>query len=134
MISYELKSKLSHIPILDNFSLDENYVQSINSNYFDIPELQKLNDTVSRKQFSLLSTNFDQLLSVLSSSRINFDVIGISEAKQKTGKGCLLICHFCVCQKLEGEIYVLAYNMFCLELEYQFDFLANDFLVPSVLV
>ena len=37
-----------------------------------------------------LSKNFDQLLSVLSSSKINFDVIGISEIKQKTGMGFLV--------------------------------------------
>ena len=95
--NYELRSKLSHIPTLDNFDLDENYVQSINSNYFDILDLQKLNDTVSRKHFSLfhvntrsLSKHFDQLLTVLSSSKINFDVIGISETKQKTGMGFLV--------------------------------------------
>ena len=95
--NYELRSKLSHIPALDNFDLDENYAQSINSNYFDILDLQKLNDTVSRKHFSLfhvnarsLSKNFDQLLTVLSSSKINFDVIGISETKQKTGMGFLV--------------------------------------------
>ena len=95
--NYELRSKLSHIPTLDNFDLDENYVQSINSNYFDILDLQKLNDTVSRKHFSLLhvntrslSKNFDQLLTVLSGSKINFDVIGISKTKQKTGMGFLV--------------------------------------------
>ena len=91
----ELRSKLSHIPTSDNFNLDENYVQSINSNYFE--KLQKLNDTVSRKHFSLfhantrsLSKHFDQLLTVLSSSKINFDVIRISETKQKTGMGFLV--------------------------------------------
>ena len=55
--NYELMCKLSHIPTLDNFDLDENYVQSINSNYFDIPKLQKLNDTVSGKHFSLFHVN-----------------------------------------------------------------------------
>ena len=95
--NYELRSKISHIPTLDNFDLDENYVQSINPNDFDILDLQKLNDTVSRKHFSLfhintrsLSKNFDQLLTVLSSSKINFDVIGIPEAKQTTGMGFLV--------------------------------------------
>ena len=48
--------------------------------------LKKLYDTVSAKHFSLfhistrnLSKNFDQLLTVLSGFKINFDVIGISE-------------------------------------------------------
>ena len=41
---------------------------------------------------------------------------------------CLLICHFCICHNLEGEF------MFRLELEYQFDFPANEFIAPSILV
>ena len=38
---------------------------------------------------SLSKKNY-QLLTVLSSSKINFDVIGISETKQTTGKGFLV--------------------------------------------
>ena len=34
--SYELHSQLSQIPSLDNFDIDENYVQTISSNHFDI--------------------------------------------------------------------------------------------------
>ena len=37
-----------------------------------------------------LSKNFDQLFTVLSSSKINFDVMGISETKQKTGMDFLV--------------------------------------------
>ena len=95
--NYELRSKLSHIPTLDNFDLDKTYVQSINSNHFDILDLQKVNDIVSRKHFSLihvntrsLSKNSDQLLSLLAGSKINFDVVGTSETKQKTGMGFLV--------------------------------------------
>ena len=71
--NYELRSKRSHIPTLDKFDLDENYVQSINSKYFEIPEIAKLSTALSGKSFSLfhvntrsLSKNFDQLLSGLS--------------------------------------------------------------------
>ena len=88
--NYELRSKLSDIPTLDKFDLDENYVQSINSKYFDIPEIAKLSTTLSRKSFPLfhvntrsLSKNFDQLLFVLSSLKVNFDLIGITETKQQ---------------------------------------------------
>ena len=95
--NYELRSKLSHIPTLDKFDLDENYVQSINSKYFDNPEIAKLSTTLSGKSFSLfhvntrsLSKNFDQLLSVLSSLTVNFDVIGITETKQQIGKDFLV--------------------------------------------
>ena len=40
--SYEIRSKLSKIPTLDNFDLDENYVQSVNSKYYDLPEFAKI--------------------------------------------------------------------------------------------
>ena len=39
--SHELRSKLSHIPSLDNFDLDENYIQTINSEYVDLPNFAK---------------------------------------------------------------------------------------------
>ena len=90
--SYELCSKLSQIPSLDNFYIDENYVQTISSNYFDITDL---NNTFSslKKHFSLfhvntrsLSKNFDQLYTMLSALRVSFDLLGISETKQQTGK------------------------------------------------
>ena len=50
-----------------------------------------------KKNFSLfhvntgsLSKNFDQLLSVLSSLKFNFDLIGITETKQQIGKDFLV--------------------------------------------
>ena len=91
--NYELRSKLSHIPTLDKFDLDENYVHSINLKYFDIPEIAKLSTTLPGKSFSLfhvntgsLCKNFHQLLSVLSSLKVYFDLIGITETKQQIGK------------------------------------------------
>ena len=36
--SYELRSKRSQIPSLDNVDIYENYVQTISSNYFDITD------------------------------------------------------------------------------------------------
>ena len=63
----------------------------------DIPEIAKLSTTLSRKSFSLfhvntrsLSKNFDQLLFVLSSLKVNFDLIGITETKQQVGKDFLV--------------------------------------------
>ena len=41
--TYELQSKLSKIPSLDNFDADENYVQSVSSKYYDLSDLTKLN-------------------------------------------------------------------------------------------
>ena len=34
--SFEIRSKVSHIPNLDDYDIDENFVQSINSKYIDI--------------------------------------------------------------------------------------------------
>ena len=88
----ELRSKLSHIPNLDNFDMDENDVQSISSKYFDISDFSKSNFSFS-KQFSLLhvntgslSKNFDQLSAVLSALGIPFDVLSITETKRQIGK------------------------------------------------
>ena len=96
-ISYELRSKLTHIPSLDNFDLDENYVQAINSKYYDLPEFSKLYSSLSGKTFSLfhvntrsLSKNFDQLQNVLSAAKIDFDLIGITETKQQVDKDFLV--------------------------------------------
>ena len=90
--SYELRSKLSHIPTLDDFDIDENYVQTINSKYYDISELSEFQSS-KNKYFSLfhvnarsLSKNFDQLLSVLVAVGISFDVLGITETKEQIGK------------------------------------------------
>ena len=91
--TYELRSKLSHIPTLDDFDMDENYVQSINSKSFDISDFSKLNITSIDKHFSIfhvntrsLSKNFDQLQSVLSGLGLVFDLIGITETKQQMEK------------------------------------------------
>ena len=77
---YELRSKLSKIPNLDNFDVDENYVQSVSSKYYDLSDLTKLNFPFG-KFFSLFHVNtrslskiFDQLLSILSAILINFSV------------------------------------------------------------
>ena len=49
--TYELRSKLSHIPTLIDFDMDENYVQPINPKYFDISDFSKLNITSTDKHF-----------------------------------------------------------------------------------
>ena len=89
LLPLELRSKLSHIPSLDNFDLDENYIQSIHSEYCDLPDFVKLNSSLSEKNLSLfhsntrsLSKNFDQLQNVLSATKTRFDVIGVTETKQ----------------------------------------------------
>ena len=85
LLPLELGSKLSYIPSLDNFDLDENYIQSIHLKYCDLPDFVKLSSSLSDKTFSLfhsntgsLSKSFDQLQNVLSSTKTRFDVIGIT--------------------------------------------------------
>ena len=85
--SYELRSKLSHISTLDDFDIDENYVQTISSEYYDISELSEFRSS-KNKYFSLfdvksLSKNFDQFLSVLAAAGISPDVLGITKEKDK---------------------------------------------------
>ena len=89
--SYEVRSKLSKILLLDNFDLDENYVQSVNSKYYELPEFSKIPS--HNKNFSLfhvnthsLSKNFGQFQNVSSISKISFDVIGVFEIKQTIDK------------------------------------------------
>ena len=90
--SYEFRSKRSQIPSLDNFDSDESYVQTISSNYFDITDFSNTFSSLKR-HFSLfnvdtqsLSKNFDQLCTMLSALGVSFDLLGISEIKQQTGK------------------------------------------------
>ena len=51
--SYELRSKRSQIPSLDNFDIDENYIQTISSNHFDITDFSKI--FFPEKAFFLIS-------------------------------------------------------------------------------
>ena len=56
--SHELRSELSHMPSLDNFDLDENYIQTINSNYVDLTNFAKLFSSSSfDKSFSVFHAN-----------------------------------------------------------------------------
>ena len=46
--SYEIMSKLSKLPNLDDYDIDENYVQAINSKYMDQLTFNKLTTTLSK--------------------------------------------------------------------------------------
>ena len=41
--SYELKSKLTHIPSLQDFDMDENLIHKVNSKYYDIIDFTMVN-------------------------------------------------------------------------------------------
>ena len=69
--SHKLRSKLSHIPSLDNFNLDENYVQTINSKYVDLPNFARLHSSSSLdKAFSLFHVNTRSLSKTLINYRM----------------------------------------------------------------
>ena len=63
---HEQQPKLSHIPSLDNFDIDKNYIQTINSIHVDLPNFAKLYNTLSfDKAFSLFHVNTGSLLKKL---------------------------------------------------------------------
>ena len=82
----ETYSRLENLPHLNDFDLDENLVHSINSKYHKISELSRMstNNTFSLFHVNIrsLSKHFDELQSLITSTKISFDVIGISESKQ----------------------------------------------------
>ena len=46
--SYELRSKLSQIPNLNDFDIEENYVQTINSKYYDLHDFNSLTASIGK--------------------------------------------------------------------------------------
>ena len=91
--SYDIRPELQNIPTLNDFDVDENYIQTIDSKYYDITDFMSLNRSLS-KYFALLQTNvrnlakhFDELQSLLSTLQTKFDVIGISETKENIDTG-----------------------------------------------
>ena len=91
--SFEIVSKLSNLPNLNSFDIDENLIQTINSKYYKVQELANLNADKQSNNFSLCHVNirslckhFDQLHSLLCSTKTPFDIIGITETKQIINK------------------------------------------------
>ena len=91
--SYDIRSKLQNIPILNYFDVDENYLRAIDSRYYDITDFMSLNRSLS-KYFALFHTkvrslakHFDELQSLLSTLQTKFDVLDISETKENIDKG-----------------------------------------------
>ena len=81
MPSFEITSGLSNLPNLDDHDIDEHLPSRVNSNYHTLQELSTL--STSENDLSLfhmnvrsLSLHFDELISTLSTLKINFDIIG----------------------------------------------------------
>ena len=94
--SYETVSKLTKMPDLDSFDLDENLILTIDSKYYKVQELNRVHSNLHVPNFSLfhvnkrsLSKHFDELHSLLYSTKIPFDVIGVTETKQLVNKDFL---------------------------------------------
>ena len=95
--SYETVSKLTKMPNLDSFDLDENLIQTIDSKYYKVQELDRVHSNPYVPNFSLFHVNilrsfskhFDELHSLLYSTKIPFDVIGVTETKQLVNKDFL---------------------------------------------
>ena len=87
--SCELKSKLTHMPSLQDFDMDENLIHKVNSKYYDIIDFTMVNknpDSLSMFHINLgsLSAHVEELQLLLKSLKANFDVIAISETKEQS--------------------------------------------------
>ena len=92
--SYTVCSKLTKLPNLDDFDMDENLIHAVDSRYVQIPELNELRPT--KQSFLLfhmnirsLSAHHDELLVLLSGLKFTFDIIDLSETKEQREKGFL---------------------------------------------
>ena len=91
---YEVRSKLMKLHSLNDFDMDEKLVNAIDSKYYDISELHNVYNPKS--SFSLfhsslrsLSKHIDELQILLRSTKIPFDIIGVSETKEQVENGFL---------------------------------------------
>ena len=80
------------LPSLNDFDMDENLVNAINSKYYDTSELRNVYN--SKSSFSLfhsnlrsLSKHIDELQILLRSTKIPFDIIRVSETKEQVEIG-----------------------------------------------
>ena len=85
--SYDVKSKLTSMPGLHDFDMDENLIHKVNSKYYDIMDFSEVKENAH--QFSLfhvnlrsLSLHHDELRLLLNTLKCCFDIIGISETKE----------------------------------------------------
>ena len=58
--TFETRSKLSNLPNLNDFDMDENLIHTIDSQYYEITEFSKLNHAV-KDGFSLFHLNIRSL-------------------------------------------------------------------------
>ena len=89
--SFETRSRLTKLPNMSDFGIDENLISTISSRYYDLNKINKIkltrqNFSVFRTNIRSLSKHFDELHTQLNMLNIPFDIIGISEFKKQVAK------------------------------------------------
>ena len=86
--SLETRSKLVNLPNLNDFDIDENIISTINSKYYSVDEINKVQ--LDKQHFPVFHTNIrglskhhDTLHTQFGMINIPFDVMGISETKER---------------------------------------------------
>ncbi len=84
--AFEICSSLTNLPNLQDYDIDEQMPSNIDSTYHTVQYMTNIGFDLSHNDLSLLHTNirslschFDELVSLLTNLKINFDVIGLSE-------------------------------------------------------
>ena len=83
---FEIASRLTNLPNLSDYDIDENININLSSEYYSLQELAALE--ISNKDFALfhmnirsLSLHYEEFYALLCSLKIEFQVIGLSEIK-----------------------------------------------------
>ena len=87
--SYEVISKASDFDTLNQFDIDENTVTNINSRYYPAYEFQSMQNgnmlNLFHTNINGLENKFEQLHNFVNTTKMNVDLIGISETSQREG-------------------------------------------------
>ena len=88
--SYEFKSKLTNMPSLHDFDMDENLIHKVSSDYYDMvtfPKTMKTKDLLFTLSCNLrsLSAHIDEMQALVTALKLRFDVIGVAETKEQAG-------------------------------------------------
>ena len=84
--TFEICSSLTNLPNLEDYDIDEHMPSNVDSSYHTVQDMANIGSDLSHNDLSLLHTNirslschFDELISLLTNLKVNFDVIGLSE-------------------------------------------------------
>ena len=85
--TYEIASKAYKIDSMNQYDIDDNIVNNIDSRYYSAHEFNNMNDSESFKilhsNLNGLENKFDDYHTFVTSANSNFDVMCISETMQK---------------------------------------------------